>query len=148
MFDLILKGGTVYDGTGGAAGIVRDVAIKDGMISDIGDLGSDAADVIDAAGLVVAPGFVDMHTHSDFTLIADGRAQSQVHQGVTTEVIGQCGISCAPVCSHDTIRSVSPWYVDKIEHPHWHGFGEYLDALASWGAGGECDGLCRPWHYS
>jgi len=129
MFDLILKGGMVYDGTG-AAGVIQDVAIKDGIISDIGELGSDATEVIDATGLVVSPGFVDMHTHSDFTLIADGRAQSQVHQGVTTEVIGQCGISCAPVCSHDTIRSVSPWYTDKAEHPHWHGFGEYLDALS------------------
>ena len=133
MFDLILKGGMVYDGTG-AAGVVQDVAIKDGIVSDIGDidgLGVDAAEVIDVSGLVVSPGFVDMHTHSDFTLIADGRAQSQVHQGVTTEVIGQCGISCAPVCSHDTIRSVSPWYTDKAQHPHWHGFGEYLDALSS-----------------
>ena len=130
MFDLILKGGTVVDGSGRAA-VVQDVAVKDGLISEIGNLGSDAAEVIDASGLVVSPGFVDMHTHSDFTLIADGRAQSQVHQGVTTEVIGQCGISCAPVCSHDTIRSVSPWYTDKAEHPHWHGFGEYLDALSS-----------------
>jgi N-acyl-D-amino-acid deacylase len=130
MFDTILKGGTVYDGTG-AKGFVGDVAIKDGVISAIGELPSDAAaaEVIDVSGLIVSPGFVDMHTHSDFTLIADGRAESQVHQGVTTEVIGQCGISCAPVCSHATIRDVSPWYTDKAKHPNWLGFGEYLDAL-------------------
>ncbi|MGB1009135.1 MAG: N-acyl-D-amino-acid deacylase family protein [Thiolinea sp.] len=131
MFDTILKGGTVYDGTG-VAGVVQDIAIKDGLISSIGDIPQDDnADVIDVSGLVVAPGFVDMHTHSDFTLIADGRAQSQVHQGVTTEVIGQCGVSCAPVCSHHSIPAVSPWYTDKAEHPHWHGFGEYLDALSA-----------------
>jgi len=93
MFDVILKGGTVYDGTG-SEGTVKDVAVKDGLISDIGDINSDdCPEVIDVSGLVVSPGFVDMHTHSDFTLIADGRAESQVHQGVTTEVIGQCGMS-------------------------------------------------------
>ncbi len=129
MFDVILKGGTVYDGTG-SEGTVKDVAVKDGLISDIGDINSDdCPEVIDVSGLVVSPGFVDMHTHSDFTLIADGRAESQVHQGVTTEVIGQCGMSCAPVASHETIRSIPPLYTDKAEHPHWQGFGEYLDIL-------------------
>lgn len=129
MFDLILKGGTVHDGTG-AEGKVADMAITGEEIAEIGDLNPDRAGrVIDCAGLVVSPGFVDMHTHSDFTLIADGRAESQVHQGVTTEVIGQCGISCAPVCSHKDIRAVAPWYTDKAKHPGWLGFGEYLDTL-------------------
>ncbi len=129
MFDTILRGGEIHDGTG-AEGFVGDVAIKDGRIEEIGEVGSnEAADVVDVSGLVVSPGFVDMHTHSDFTLIADGRAESQVHQGVTTEVIGQCGVSCAPVCSHDVIPMVAPWYTDEAEHTHWHGFGEYLDAL-------------------
>ncbi|NVK32281.1 MAG: amidohydrolase family protein [Gammaproteobacteria bacterium] len=134
-FDLILKGGTVYDGTG-ADGVITDVGIRDGMITHVGDLpDTDNSEVIDVSGLVVSPGFVDMHTHSDFTLIADGRAESQVHQGVTTEVIGQCGISCAPVRSHDAIRSVSPWYTDKAKHPNWYGFGQYLDALSQSGLG-------------
>ncbi len=135
MFDLIIRNGTVYDGTG-AQGIAADVGVKDGKIAAVGTLKPDAnAQDIDAAGLIVAPGFVDMHTHSDFTLIADGRAESQVHQGVTTEVIGQCGISCAPVCSHKDIRAVSPWYTDKASHPNWLGFGEYLDALDASGLG-------------
>ncbi|MEM7319896.1 MAG: amidohydrolase family protein, partial [Pseudomonadota bacterium] len=129
MFDILLKGGEVFDGTG-APGRVSDVAVTDGRITEIGDLPPDRAkEVIDVSGLIVSPGFVDMHTHSDFTLIADGRAESQVHQGVTTEVIGQCGISCAPVCSHKDIRSVSPWYTSKASHPNWLSFGEYLDAL-------------------
>lgn len=129
MFDLILKGGEVFDGTG-AAGKVTDVGIKDGMIVEVGEINDDTGTkVIDVSGLAVSPGFIDMHTHSDFTLIADGRAESQVHQGVTTEVIGQCGISCAPVCSHDAIRQVSPWFTEKAKHRKWLGFGEYLDVL-------------------
>ncbi len=128
MFDTILKGGEVYDGSG-AAPQITDVGIKDGMITEVGPINADAGDVIDVSGLAVSPGFVDMHTHSDFTLIADGRAESQVHQGVTTEVIGQCGISCAPVCSHKAIRQVSPWFTEKAKHRKWLGFGEYLDVL-------------------
>lgn len=130
MFDIILKGGRVFDGTG-AVGFSGDVAIRAGRIAEIApDIPADGtAEVIDVTGLTVAPGFVDMHTHSDFTLIADGRAQSQVHQGVTTEVVGQCGMSCAPVCSHADIRTVAPWYVDKAPHPTWLSFADYLDAL-------------------
>ena len=132
MFDLILKGGEVFDGTG-AQGFVGDVAVKDGRIAEIAPEGeinhANAAEVISVAGLSVSPGFVDMHTHSDFTLIADGRAESQVHQGVTTEVIGQCGISCAPVVSYDQIKRVAPWHTNDAKHKNWLGFGEYLDVL-------------------
>jgi len=135
MTDVVLKGGEIHDGTG-APGMVGNVAIKNGVITAMGDIDiEDAREVIDVEGLVVSPGFVDLHTHSDFTLVADNRAQSQVHQGVTTEVVGQCGASCAPVCSHDVIRSVSPWYTEDAEHPHWHGFGEYLDVLGENGVG-------------
>ena len=123
MFDLILKGGTVFDGAG-TDGKIADVGIRDGMIVEVGEINVDtAAEVIDVSGLTVAHGFIDMHTHSDFTLIADGRAESQVHQGVTTEVIGQCGISCAPVYSHAAIRQVSPWFTEKAKHRKWLGFG-------------------------
>lgn len=130
MFDIILKGGEVYDGRG-TPGKVSDVAISGGLIAEIAtDIPDSGADqVINVAGLVVSPGFIDMHTHSDFTLIADGRAESQVHQGVTTEVIGQCGISCAPVLSHDNIRKVAPWYTAEAKHRGWLGFADYLDAL-------------------
>ena len=135
MYDLVLKGGEIFDGTG-APGFIGNVAIKDGMISEVSDSElQKAREVVDVSGLTISPGFVDMHTHSDFTLIADGRAQSQVHQGVTTEVIGQCGISCAPVCSHASIPVVSPWYTGEANHAHWHGFGEYLDTLEAGGLG-------------
>ena len=132
MYDLILKGGTIFDGSG-QEGFVGDIAITGEEIAAVeptGDMNlTNAARVIDVSGLVVAPGFIDMHTHSDFTLIADGRAESQVHQGVTTEVIGQCGISCAPVNQPSDIRRVAPWYTDKADHEQWLGFGDYLDVL-------------------
>ncbi len=132
MYDLILKGGEVFDGSG-AEGFIGDVAIKDRVIAAVEPAGeinlAEAAEVVDVTGLVVAPGFIDMHTHSDFTLIADGRAESQVHQGVTTEVIGQCGASCAPVNSKDDIRRVAPWYTAEAKHDTWLGFGDYLDVL-------------------
>ena len=135
MTDLILKGGEIHDGTSKAP-YVGDVAISGGRIAGVGQIdGSGDAEVIDVSGLVVSPGFIDLHTHSDFTLIADGRAESQVHQGVTTEVVGQCGISCAPVCDHGVIPSVSPYYADKADHPKWHSFGDYLDTLEGSGLG-------------
>lgn len=130
MYNILLKGGEVHDGTGRVLN-GYDVAIKDGLIAEINKgIPDTAAEMkIDVTGLIVSPGFIDMHTHSDFTLIADGRAESQVHQGVTTEVIGQCGISCAPVLSHENIRQVAPWYTEKAKHGGWLSFAEYLDAL-------------------
>jgi len=111
--DMVLQGGTIFDGEG-QDGFIGDVAIEGEKIAAIEESGkfdvSKAEQVIDVSGLIVAPGFIDMHTHSDFTLIADGRAESQVHQGVTTEVIGQCGVSCAPVNKPEDIRRVAPWY--------------------------------------
>ncbi|MBU2999106.1 amidohydrolase family protein [Roseovarius nubinhibens] len=128
MFDTVLKNGVIYDGSGGPP-LRGDIGLRGNAIEAIGDIGeAGQAEVIDVGGLAISPGFVDMHTHSDFTLIADGRAESQVHQGVTTEVVGQCGLSCAPVCNHGDIRHVSPWYTEH-DHPKWLGFGQYLDAL-------------------
>ena len=131
-YDVVLKGGTIVDGTG-ASGFAGDIGITGAEISALQPAGiidlSETQDVIDISGLVAAPGFIDMHTHSDFTLIADGRAESQVHQGVTTEVIGQCGISCAPVNKPADISRVAPWFTEQASHEQWLGFGEYLDVL-------------------
>lgn len=95
-FDTIIRGGTVIDGTGGRA-CVTDVGIVDGRVALLDDLAAAIApEVVDARGKIVAPGFIDIHTHSDLAHLIDPRAESQIRQGVTTEAIGQCGISLAP----------------------------------------------------
>ena len=94
--DIVIRGGTILDGTGSRPR-EADVAIKDGRIAEIGrDVSASRARVIEAKGMVVAPGFIDIKTHSDWTLPLMPLAQSKVRQGVTTEVIGHCGYSCAP----------------------------------------------------
>ncbi|WP_299968387.1 amidohydrolase family protein [uncultured Roseobacter sp.] len=129
MFDTILAGGTVYDGTG-TDPVQTDIGIKDGRIAEMGDLSASGADQrITLNGLAVAPGFIDLHTHSDFTLMADGRAQSQVHQGVTTEVIGQCGFSSAPARRPEDAKIMSPGFTDGMVEIDWTSFGDYLDHL-------------------
>jgi N-acyl-D-aspartate/D-glutamate deacylase len=95
QFDLLLRGGRVVDGTGNPS-FLGDVAIKDGRVAGLGRLGSaSAARIIDASGLVVAPGFIDIHNHSDDTIVEDGDAPSMVRQGVTTMIFGESG-SAAP----------------------------------------------------
>lgn len=92
----LIRGGLVVDGTG-APGRETDIEVSDGRIVAIGpNLSDPEAEQIDATGLVVAPGFIDIKTHSDWTLPLMPEAQSKIHMGVTTEVIGHCGYSCAP----------------------------------------------------
>jgi N-acyl-D-amino-acid deacylase len=94
-FDLVIHGGRIVDGTGNPA-YVGDLAIRQGKIAAMGRLdGRTAARTIDAAGLTVAPGFIDIHNHSDFTIVEDGNAQSMIRQGVTSMIFGEGG-SVAP----------------------------------------------------
>lgn len=96
MYDMIVEGGSVVDGYGRPA-TRADLAIKDEKIVKIGKLQSESSDCkIDASGKIVAPGFIDMHAHSDFTLLANPFSYSKIHQGITTEVVGNCGMSMAP----------------------------------------------------
>lgn len=95
-FDLVLCGGTVVDGTG-AAPVRADVGVVDGVIAAIGELPTADSVVYDVDGRTVCPGFVDVHTHSDLALLSNPLAHSKVRQGVTTEVVGNCGLGVAPV---------------------------------------------------
>lgn len=128
MFDMIIHGGVVIDGTGAPA-YAADVGIVADRVTAIGSLSEAvSAERIDARGMTVAPGFIDIHTHSDFTLLVDGRADSQICQGVTTEVIGQCGFSCAPLGARvggDQLIG----YLDAGVDISWRSFGEYLTRL-------------------
>lgn len=95
--DLLVRGGWVHDGSGAPARRA-DVAVRDQRIVRVGESADvQAAQVIEAGGQIVAPGFIDIHTHSDMSLIIDGRGQSKASQGVTTEVTGNCGFSPFPI---------------------------------------------------
>src|SRR6266508_3735521 len=97
MHDLLIRGARIVDGTGAAA-VSGDVAVEQGVIREVGRLGSAAARrVVAADGAVVAPGFIDLHTHSDFTLPRFPRAPAMTRQGVTTQVLGNCGFSPFPI---------------------------------------------------
>jgi len=89
MFDVIVKGGLVVDGTGAPA-FAGDVAVKDGRIAAVGKVEGEARQVVDASGRVVAPGFIDPHTHFDVQLLWDGAARPALEHGVTTVVPGNC----------------------------------------------------------
>lgn len=96
MFDLVIKNGEVIDGTGKQP-FKTDIGIKNGHIAAIAPLHQQGYPTIDAQGLVVCPGFVDIHSHSDFTLFVNRRGESKIRQGITTEVVGNCGFTAAPV---------------------------------------------------
>ena len=124
--DLLVRGGTIVDGTGAPA-IRADLAIAGGRIAALGqDLGA-ARDTIDASGRIVAPGFIDMLGHSEFRLLADGRAISKIFQGVTTEITGEVS-SVVPVSEAtkaERAAEISPWGVEI----DWEDLDGYLDRL-------------------
>ena len=126
-FDLVIRNGTVIDGSG-APGFVSDIGVRGDEIAAIGEI-SEASGVreIDAAGLAVAPGFIDSHCHSDFTLLVDGTAQSKIHQGVTTEINGEQG-SAGPITGKARL-DLSRYGLDV----DWSTLGEYFDRLEGGG---------------
>jgi len=130
MLDLKIEGGLVVDGTG-APGTRADVGVRDERIVALGDLSREPAGrTLHAAGKVVAPGFIDMHSHSDWRLWVNRRAESKVRQGVTLEVVGNCGFSPAPVTAErrEELRGFALYLPEGFEF-RWGSVGEYLDAL-------------------
>jgi N-acyl-D-amino-acid deacylase len=130
MLDLKIEGAQVIDGTG-ALGSRADVGIRDDLIAAVGDLsGEPASATLWAAGRVLAPGFIDMHSHSDWRLWENRRAESKIRQGVTTEVVGNCGFSPAPV-SREFLKELRGFalHVPKGMDFRWESVGEYLKAF-------------------
>lgn len=133
MLDVLIAGGTIVDGTGKPA-YRGDIGVKDGRVSEIGDRSGASADVVlDASGRVVSPGFIDVHSHSDLTLLIDPLGHSKLMQGVTTEVNGNCGFGVAPISKESLAGFVEFWKTSGSEwfgvEPSWERFGEYLDLL-------------------
>ena len=136
--DLVIRGGTVVDGTG-AEGFVSDVAIDEGRITSIGDISARGTEEIDAAGHIVTPGFVDIHTHYDGQVTwGDTLCPSSLH-GVTTALIGNCGVGFAPCKPEDHDRLIRLMEgVEDIPFPvlatglpwNWESFPDYLESLS------------------
>ncbi len=137
VYDLIIKGGTLVDGTG-APPQVADVAVEDGRITDVGQISGGGARTIDADGLLVTPGWVDIHTHYDGQATWDPELAPSSWHGVTTLVMGNCGVGFAPAAPdrHEWLIGLMEGVEDipgtalaeGIEW-EWETFPEYLDAL-------------------
>ncbi len=131
-WSVLLRGGTLVDGTG-APGRRADVALEGELIAAIAPALSGPADrVLDVTGCVVAPGFIDMHSHSDLFYLACPSAESKIRQGVTTEVVGMCSFSQAPVRPEQQAL-VKGWVggIGMTPDLRWESFGQYLDTLRS-----------------
>src|SRR5919108_1006023 len=133
MWDVLIQQARVVDGSG-APSFVADVAVRGDTIAQVGTVtSSQAGVVIDATGLTLGPGFIDLHTHSDYTLLVNPLAESKVHQGVTTEVIGNCGTSPAPLGdeAYPIVRGrmAQQYQLDVT----WRTLGGYLARLAESG---------------
>ena len=133
--DVVIKNGTVVDGTGGA-GYQADVAIDGAAISAIGKNLGPGKKEIDAKGHVVAPGFIDSHTHMDAFVVQYPNGNPVVNYGVTSIVIGDCGASCAPVPPKPEPRQVLVQYLRRVLDKYvddkdwrWNTFAEYLNDL-------------------
>jgi N-acyl-D-amino-acid deacylase len=137
MFDLVLRNGKVVDGSG-SPWFEADIGIEGELITRIGKL-SKGKEEIDAQGRVVSPGFIDAHTHSDLPLIVDPRAESKIRQGVTTEVLGNCGASAAPLLPEtlEHLKNRLSFYEPSLE-VDWTTMEEYLSRLERSGVGVNC----------
>ncbi len=133
-YDVIIRGGQVIDGTG-AAPVAADIAIEGDRIVQIGPVQGSGRNTIDASGKIVCPGFIDIHSHTDLSLLVDPRAESKIRQGVTTEVAGQDGSSLAPL-TDARLRSLQDGYGRRYGVDiEWTDFTGLFDTLEQQGIG-------------
>jgi len=140
LYDILIKNGKVIDGTGNPW-FKADVAVEDGKIVEVGELrGAEAGRAIDADGLFVAPGFMDPHNHSDATIFIHNKNEVSIQQGVTTVIVGHCGLSPFPVTDKNrkhlqisTARSCQ-LDLDKVV-VDWSSFSEYRRRVEDEGVG-------------
>ena len=132
MYDILIKNGTILDGTGKRDGFISDIGISNGIIVNIGHLSSASAKkVIDADGLFVSPGFIDVLSHSDtyLTLFTIPKQNSLISQGITTIIGGNCGSSLAPLVNSRAIESVQKWTDSSQINVDWLRMSEFLNVL-------------------
>jgi N-acyl-D-amino-acid deacylase len=128
LFDILIRGGRIIDGAGNPW-FYADVCIENGKIAKVGSSDSADADrIIDVSGLVVCPGFIDIHSHSDWPLLINPRAESKIRQGVTLEVIGNCGSSAAPL-KGKALDMAERTAKDHGTELRWSSMAEYLALL-------------------
>lgn len=131
-YDILIKNGTVIDGSGSAR-FEADIGIQGGMIKDVGRLGNASAKkIIGATGRFVTPGFIDITNHSDSngSLFQSPLQEASLTQGITTILVGNCGVSLAPLASKESIKSFGKWQDISRMNINWVSFGELLDELA------------------
>ncbi|HEY3331462.1 MAG TPA: D-aminoacylase [Capsulimonadaceae bacterium] len=129
--DLLIVGGILYDGTG-SVGVSADIAIAGDRIAAIGPnlrATMTAGRVIDATGLIVSPGFIDIHTHSDLSVLINPRMESSIHQGVTTEVVGNCGMAAGVITPDAAFALERRWLERGGIAPDWTSFGGFLSRV-------------------
>jgi len=139
MFDVLIKNGSIVDGSAAPA-YIGDIAIKDGRIAKVGRVDGSARRVIEADGKVAAPGFIDPHTHFDVQLLWDGAARPALAHGVTSVVPGNCSLSLAPLKAHDRAKLIGMFQQIEEMPPEaftqafawtWETFDGYREALRS-----------------
>ena len=131
QFDVLIQHGRIADGTGNAS-FLGDVAIRNGKIAALGNLpGAKAKRVIDATGKIVAPGFIDIHNHSDYTLLADGNAQSMIRQGVTSMIFGEGG-SAAPADGKQGWTDFKGYFALLLKQGIATNIGSYVGSSQVW----------------